>query len=235
MSPLRQALEDYISVRQALGFTLQSVARTLRRFVAYAEGLGASIITNKLALDWAQEPAEADPARWARRLGIVRHFAQYCSTFQPLTEVPPKGLLPFRYRRKPPHLYSDSEILQLIEFAKRLPSRSGLRAATYSTLFGLMAVTGMRSSEPIGLDRKDVDLSHGVITIRRSKFGKSRCVPLDVSSREALRRYQHHRDQLCPNPQTSRFFSRARLMGMLAYNALDLRKAVAGDWPQKAR
>jgi integrase len=206
MNPLRQALEEYLSVRRALGFTLCGSARALRRFVEYAEGRGASVITIGLALGWAQEPTKADPAQWARRLAMVRLFAQYCSSFQPHTEVPPKGLLPFRYWRKSPRLYSDGEILRLIEAAKRLPSRTGLRAATYSTILGLMAVTGMRMSEPIGLDREDVDLSLGVITIHRSKFGKSRCVPLAVSSQEALKRYQCQRDLLCRHPETSRFF-----------------------------
>lgn len=206
MSPLGQALEDYLTVRRSLGFRLRGVARALRRFVEYAERRGASVITTDLALRWAQEPASADPARWAERLGMVRHFAQYCSTFQATTEVPPKGLLPFRYTRKCPYLYSDSEILRLIEAAKRLPSRTGLRAATYSTLLGLMAVTGMRMGEPLGLDREDVDLSNGVITIRHAKFGKSRCVPLDPSSTEALGRYQRQRDLLCPHPQTPSFF-----------------------------
>ncbi|MDP9120038.1 MAG: tyrosine-type recombinase/integrase [Acidobacteriota bacterium] len=206
MNPLRQALADYLIVRRALGFKLCSDGRALRRFVEYAEGRSASVITTELALGWAQEVTEVDPARWAKRLRMVRQFAQYCSAFQPNTEVPPKGLLPFRYRRQPPYLYSEGEILRLIEAAKRLPSRTGLRAATYSTLLGLMAVTGMRMSEPIGLDRGDVDFSNGVITIRRSKFGKSRCIPLHASSQEALKRYQRLRDELCLHPQTPRFF-----------------------------
>jgi integrase/recombinase XerD len=183
MSQLREALDDYLAVRRALGFTLLKAERALRRFVEYAERRGASVITTQLALSWSQQVADADPACWTARLGVVRHFAQYCSTFQPETEIPPRGLLPFRYRRKAPYLYSDNEILRLIEAAKRLLSLTGLRAATYSTLLGLMAVTGMRMGEPLGLDCQDVDLSIGVITIRRGKFGKSRCVPLDASRR----------------------------------------------------
>jgi integrase/recombinase XerD len=130
MSQLREALDDYLAVRRALGFTLLKAERALRRFVEYAERRGASVITTKLALSWSQQVADADPACWTARLGVVRHFAQHCSTIQPETEIPPRGLLPFRYRRKAPYLYSDNEILRLIEAAKRLPSLTGLRAAT---------------------------------------------------------------------------------------------------------
>jgi integrase len=206
MSPLRQALEEYLAVRRALGFKLRGVGSTLRRFVELAEGKGVSFITTELALCWAQQPAEADPAYWATRLGMVRCFARHCSTLDSRTEVPPEGLLPHRFQRKPPYLYSAVEILRLIEAAKRLPSRTGLRAATYATLLGLMAVTGMRTGEPIGLDRGDVDLDRGVITIRRTKFDKSRYVPVDPSTQQALGQYQLQRDRLHPDPQSPSFF-----------------------------
>jgi integrase len=143
----------------------------------------------------------------------MRRFAQHCAALDPRTEVPPQALLPHRLQRKPPYLYSDSEILRLIEAAKRLPpvvgkrgSPPGLRAATFSTLLALMAVTGMRTSEPIGLDRDDVDLANGVITIRRTKFGKSRHVPIEHSTQQALGQYRHRRDWLCRHPQSPAFF-----------------------------
>lgn len=206
MSPLRQALEEYLAVRRALGFKLREAGRALRLFVEFAEEKGASFITTELALSWAQQPSEADPAYWTSRLGMVRCFARYCSTLDSRTELPPEGLLPHRFRRKPPYLYSDAQILRLIAAAERLPSRTGLRAATYSTLLGLMAVTGMRTSEPISLDRDDVDLDRGVMTIRSTKFGKSRYVPIDSSTQQALEQYQRRRDRLCLDPQTSSFF-----------------------------
>jgi integrase/recombinase XerD len=206
MSPLRQTLKEYLAVRRALGFKLRDSGFALTRFVDFAEAHDADFITTQLALTWAQQPVRADPARWARRLGIVRLFARYCAGLDSRTEVPAERLLPHASRRKPPHLYSDAEILRLLEAARTLPSRTGLRAATYETLFGLMAVTGMRTREPIGLDRDDVDFSEGVITIRHSKFGKSRCVPLDPSTQRALQNYQLRRDQLCPHPRTPAFF-----------------------------
>lgn len=210
MSPLRQALEEYLAVRRALGFKLQEPDRALRQFVAFVQAQGASVITTKLALQWAQQPAQADPARWARRLGMVRAFAQHCVGLDPKNEVPPKGLLTAKFRRKSPYLYSDSEILQLVEAAQSLRSRSGLRAATYATLLGLMAVTGMRTREPISLDRADVDLTHRVITIRQSKFGKSRCVPIDSTTQKVLEQYQFHRDRLFPYPRIPAFFLTAQ-------------------------
>jgi len=206
MSPLHQALEEYLAVRRALGFKLREAGSTLRRFVEFAEQKGASFITTELALSWAQQPSEAAPAYWASRLGMVRCFARYCRALDSRTEVPSDGLLPHRFRRKPPYLYSDVEILRLIGAAERLPSRTGLRAATYSTLLGLMAVTGMRTGEPISLDRGDVDLDRGVITLRFTKFDKSRYVPIDSSTQQALEQYQHRRDRLCPDLQIPSFF-----------------------------
>lgn len=210
MSPLHEALQEYLALRRALGFKLKKVERTLRRFVEFAEAEGAGFITTELALRWAQTPAHTDPAYQALRLGMVRLFAHHCSSLDPRTEVPPAELLPHKVRRQTPYLYSDTEIVGLVEAARQLPSRTGLRAATISTLLGLIAVTGMRRSEPIALDREDVDLTHGVITIRRSKFGKSRCLPLHPSTRQVLERYRAERDRLCPRPQTPSFFVSAQ-------------------------
>ena len=193
---LRDALEEYLNVRRALGFRLQNSGGLLKRFVSYAEQEGASSITTELALRWAMEQKKCQPAQWASRLSTVRIFARYMKALNPGTEVPPHGLLPYRFRRTQPYLYADEEITRLIQAARKLPSPLGLRAATYSTLFGLLAVTGMRMSEPIALDRDDVDLTRGILTIRRTKFGKSRIVPVHDSTREALRHYVKLRDRL---------------------------------------
>jgi integrase len=206
MSSLHEALQEYLAVRRALGFQLKKVEGTLRRFVEFAEAEGAGFITTELALRWAQAPAPATPAYQAARLSMVRLFARHCSSLDPRTEVPPADLLPHKVRRQAPYLYSDTEIVRLIEAARQLPSRTGLRAATISTLLGLIAVTGMRRGEPIALDWEDVDLSAGVITIRRSKFHKSRCLPLHPSTRQVLERYRAERDRLRPRPQTPSFF-----------------------------
>ena len=206
MKELRTALEEYLKVRRMFGFKLCIPGRLLQRFVAYAEQQGASCITRELAVQWATQPQHCQPAQWANRLSMVRTFARYVSATDPRTEIPPEGLLPHRFRRKAPYLYTDEEIARLIEAARHLPSPQGLRAATYATLFGLLAVTGMRMSEPIALDRDAVDLTRGILTVRRTKFGKTRIIPIHASTLKELRQYNELRDRLCPRAQTRSFF-----------------------------
>jgi integrase len=206
MSELHAALEEYLSVRRALGVKLRLPGRLLERFVDFAEREGAAVITTDLALRWATQPADAQPAQWANRLGMVRRFAQYRSAADPRTEVPPPYLLPFRTQRPAPYLYSDEEVSRLLVAARQLPSVTGLRPHTYATLFGLYAVTGMRTNEPLHLDREDVDLTRGVLTVRGTKFGKSRYLPIHPSSQQRLQAYAERRDALCPHPLDPSFF-----------------------------
>lgn len=212
MNALQQALEDYLATRRALGFELQAVEYHLRKFVAFMEEQNASHITAELSLLWAKQPADGDPANWARRLGIVRRFAAWHSATDPLTEIPPEGMLPYRYHRKRPYIYTDEEIASLVHKALELPSQKGLRGHTYSTIFGLLAVTGMRVSEVEALDRQDVDLDQGILTIRRTKFGKSRLLPLHETTRDALGDYAEKRDRLFPVTTTRSFFISERGM-----------------------
>jgi integrase len=206
MSELRKALEEYLAVRRALGFKLRLCGSLLHRFVAFAEQEGASFITTDLALRWATQPQNAQPAQWGNRLGMVRQFALYLQAADPRTEIPPEGLFPTGYPRKEPYIYSDSEISRLLQAAQRLQSLKGLRAATYSTLLGLLAVTGMRMCEPIALDRDDVDLESGILTVRKTKFDKSRLIPMHSTTQKALQQYVRLRDRICPQPQTLGFF-----------------------------
>jgi integrase len=203
---LREALEEYLKVRRMFGFKLRIPGSLLRTFVSYAEREGASCITRELAVKWATQPKNCQPCQWANRLSMVRTFARYVSALDPRTEIPLEGLLPHRYHRKSPYLYTDEQIARLIEAARQLLSPQGLRAATYATLFGLLAVTGMRMSEPIALDRDAADLTRGILTVRRTKFGKTRIVPIHASTLEELRHYAELRDRLCPRVQTPSFF-----------------------------
>ena len=198
---LREALEEYLTVRRALGFILAEPSRLLRKFVVYAEQEGTSFITTELAVRWAIQ-SDCRPAQWANRLSMVRRFACYMSALDARTEIPPQDLLPHRFRRPQPYLYTDEEITHLIRAAKELPSPLGLRGSTYSTLYGLIAVTGMRVSEPVALDRHGVDLTRGILTIRRTKFGKTRMLPLHASTVEALQHYVERRDRLFPNTES---------------------------------
>jgi hypothetical protein len=175
MTALRSALEQYLSIRQGLGYKYQPQARRLADFVSFMEKRKATTITTKLAVAWATLPPDRH-ASWALRLTDVRGFARHVASIDPGTEVPRVGILP-PLRRARPYIYSDTEIEALLKAALALPPASGLRRWTYHYLFGLIAVTGMRLSEAIGLERADVDLEEGVLTVRESKFGKSRLVP----------------------------------------------------------
>ena len=206
MSDLQAALDQYLDIRRALGFKLRDEGTVLPQFLLYLEKKGASFITTDLALQWATLPEKVLPAHWTRRLTMVRNFARFRSAADPRTEIPSQDLLPFRYRRKPPYIYDDGEILRLLKASSHLRSVTGLRASTYSTLFGLLAVTGMRVSEPIALNRGDVDLVRGILTVRLTKFGKSRLIPVHASTVEKLAAYNRLTDRFFSSPRCSSFF-----------------------------
>lgn len=206
MSALHDALASYLALRRGLGAGMVGPTRVLRRFVEFLDREGATVITRDLAFRWATEPSHATPATWAGRLNDVRRFAMWLSASDPRTEVPPRGLLPYRYRRCQPYIYRDEEIASILRHALRLPSPTGVRGLTYATLFGLLATTGMRVAEAVALDRDDVDLFNGVIAVRHGKFGKSRFVPVHASTRSALRRYARDRDRCLPAPSSCAFF-----------------------------
>ncbi len=204
MSRFREAAEEYLAIRRALGYKLIGQGRMLAGFVTFLEGSGASVITNRLALSWAQQPAGSSQVTHNQRLSVVRGFARHCQGFDPHTEVPATDLLPARFGRAVPYLYSPDEIASLMEAARTI--RTPLRAATFETLVGLLAVTGMRAGEAIGLDRDDVDLPGGRLLVRCGKNGKSREVALHPTTTEALSAYARRRDELCPRPKSPSFY-----------------------------
>lgn len=206
MNDLQTTLDKYLTIRRTLGFKLRDEGSVLPQFLNFIEDKGASFITTDMALQWATQPKNALPAHWARRLSMVRIFVLFCNAMDTRTQIPPKGLLPFRYHRKPPYIYSDIEISRLLKAASRLRSENGLRATTYTTVFGLIAATGMRISEPIALDREDVDLTQGILTIRRTKFGKSRLIPVHSSTMDKLVKYNELKSRIFPRPNSSSFF-----------------------------
>jgi integrase/recombinase XerD len=204
MTDLECRLQDYLRLRRALGFKLKFPGQVLPQFLAYLDTAGASTITTELAIRWTCLAVGVAPISLAHRLGAVREFARYMATLDPATEVPPFGIWPSTARRPTPYLWSDTEIRALLDAAARI--RSPLRAATHETFFGLLAATGMRVSEAINLARNDIDLTGGVITIRNTKYGRSRLVPLHPTVTSALRSYLTRRDELCPKPRTASFF-----------------------------
>jgi len=203
MSPLRQALTDYLAVRRSLGYRLDRPEKLLCQFIAYLEGAGASTITIESALAWATH-AGGDSSWHGHRLSVVRGFAVYLNSIDKAAEVPPAGLIPTRHRRATPYLYSGTDIAALMAAAASL--RYPLRVTTYQTLIGLLAASGMRVGEAIRLDQGDLDLAGGVITVRQSKFGKTRLLPLHPTTVTALRAYLRLRDRLHPHPSTPALF-----------------------------
>ena len=204
MSALDDHVEDYLRLRRALGYKLERHGVLLPKLVAYLEAAGATTVTNELAIAWARLPERSRPNHWAARLAVARGFARYLQTIDPATEVPPSGVFPARRHRPTPYLWSQEDIRRLLEGARDLPSP--LRAATHEALFGLLATTGMRIGEAIGLERDDVELGAGIITIREAKFDRSRLVPLHPSTTAAMSRYSKRRDSLCPRPRSTAFF-----------------------------
>jgi integrase len=234
MSALRQALAGYLAVRRSLGYKLDRPEKLLGQFISWLEDTAATTVTTDRVLAWATLPA-GDPYWHAYRLSVARGFAIHLHTIDPATEVPPTGLIPARPHRATPYLYSDAHITALIAAADNL--RFPLRTATYQTLIGLLAVTGMRVGEAIRLDRPDLDLTAGIITVRQSKFGKTRLLPLHPTTVSALRDYLRLRDRLHPHPGTPAVFispAGTRLLYCNVHATWKLLVASAGLQPRSA-
>jgi integrase/recombinase XerD len=223
MTRLRRAAEDYVSIRRALGFKLDRHPRLLAQFVAYLEEAGASTVTTGLALAWATIPAGTSPDWHRARLSVARGFAAYLAALDPGTQVPAADLLCRGDQRATPYLLSEDALASLVAAAGALAPP--LRAATYGTLFGLLAVAGLRVGEAIRLGRDDVDPAAGLLLVRNSKWDKSRELPLAPSTIAALSDYARTRDRLCPAPRQPSFFVSTRGT-RLVYS--DIRRTLLG-------
>ena len=208
MSTLAEHAKNYLTVRRALGFKLVGEGQLLAEFVACAEAAGQRTITTQFALEWARRPASGSRNYLSRRLRAVRGFARYLHALDPTGEIPPLELLPASKYRPAPYLYRNEEIVALMRAAGGL--RPPLRAATFQTPIGLLACTGLRIGEAIRLNRKNVDPANRLLTIRDSKFGKSREVLLHDSTVQALVDYDNLRDRLCPHPKERSFLITTR-------------------------
>jgi integrase len=206
MTVLEQHLDEYLQLRRTLGHKLGHAHRYLPRFVSYLDDHGAEFVTIEAALAWSlQRGVPVGSVVPADRMMIVRGFARYLSGIDPRTEVPPPGAIRHPHRWRRPFIYSDADVLAIIEQAGVVIAQP-LRSATYQTLIGLLATTGLRAGEALRLDRGDLDRAESVLRIRVSKFGKSRLVPLQASAIDALERYDHTRQRLLPDPSTDSLF-----------------------------
>lgn len=209
MSTIRAHAEDYLAMRRALGFKLTTFGQRLLSFIDYLDAHDLDVLTTDAALAWATAtPRSSDEVHWSRRLMVVRIFARHLAVLDPATEIPPADLLPHHYRRVTPYLYPPAEVTALLTAADGL--WPPLRALTWRSLIGLLAVSGLRTGEACRLDRADVDLDEGLLTVRDSKFGKNRQVPIHPSTVDALRGYGQARDRLPTAAGTAAWFVSTR-------------------------
>jgi len=208
---LQAAVQGYLKGRRQLGFDLTAPATELMRFARFADARGhKGPLTRELQLEWARQHVRStSTVTAARRIEILRPFAAYYRQFEVNTEVLPTHVLGRGHRRLTPHIYTGDEILQLLRHAESLTPLGGLRPLMYHTLFGLLATVGLRLSEALKLQVGDVDLVAGTITVRQSKFHKSRCLPIHASVVQALTEYRRMRDRhVDPDPGAPFFVSR---------------------------
>ena len=188
--------QRYLSIRRRLGADLSTEERILRRFTTFADKDGAEYVDTRLIMRWLESLPAASAGTRGARFRVARQFALWLHGMDSRHEVPPQGLVPAHVQRVHPHIYSDAEIFAIVERTKTLPSVYGMRGLTCSTLFGLIAVTGLRINEALRLDQADLDIETGVLRVRFGKLGKERLLPLDRTVVQQLERYGRERDRL---------------------------------------
>jgi integrase len=189
-------LQRYLNVRRNLGYDLSASGRVLRRFVAFLEARNEAHIKTELFLEWRTSFGGANQSTWSRRLGMIRLFASWLHSLDPGHQVPPSYLIPGRYQRKKPFIYTDDQVSRMMLAAARLASANGFRAITYPAFIGLVSVTGLRISEAIALNDAHVDMDNGVIMVHNGKNGKDRLLPVSASTKASLKTYIAKRDRL---------------------------------------
>jgi integrase len=200
-------VEDYLAARRQMGFSLDIAGTQLLAFARFADGGGhCGPVTADLMVRWSQSARQATPLTSARRLEVLRPFAKYRSQFDSATEILPRTFFGPAHRRLVPHIYNEQEIRALLKVTDNLLPIGGLRPLTYRTLFGLLAVTGMRISEALHLKAQDVDLQHELLTVRQTKFRKSRLVPLHGTTIAALTHYVQDRQRKLGGQNIEAFF-----------------------------
>ena len=221
---LPDRIEEYLAERRRLGFELHYMGQALGRFARYvAEAGHRGPLTVEVMASWAWQAkgGQGDRGTAARALRLLRPFTRWLQQFEPATEVADEATFGPVPGRLTPHIFRDEEIEALLEAAGRIGPP--LRSAVMRTLFGLIACTGLRISEALTLVDADVDLNLGVLTVRCSKFGKSRLVPLHSSAVAALCAYRLERTKYVPADPEGPFFIATR--GCCLGRALSARQA----------
>ena len=216
---LQAKVDEYLAERRRFGFELEAMGHALQSFSNYAVSVGhQGPLTIELMAAWARKDKaqRPTPGTWARRLELLRPFARWLGQFDPATQVPDESIFGSVPGRMAPHIYHDTEIIELLAAARRInPNGSSLRPATFETLFGLIAAAGLRVSEALTLLDKDVDLAAGTLTVRQTKFGKTRLLPLHPSTVQALAKYRQLRCREVSTTEETPFFiaTRGKFLG----------------------
>jgi len=204
---LAQAVDAYLKTRRSFGFGMVKASVELGSFVRFIKQIGHSgPLTVSLAMQWASQPQNCQPSYHALRLSIIRGFAQFQLAYDPQTEIPSAGYYASLCRRRTVHIYSREEIGLLLDAASVLGRVHRLRASTFCTLVGLLDCSGLRIGEALGLCDQDIDFSEGVLTIRRAKNGRTRRIPVQPSTVEALQRYRSLRQKALGSAVAPAFF-----------------------------
>ncbi len=216
--PLQAGVDDYLAERRRLGFALRSQDTLLADFAKFvADRHHDGALTVALMVDWVRrgKAGLGTPETWYRRMAKLRPFILYLRQFEPQTEIPEDSIFGPEPGRVAPHIYREDEIVALLDATRQLGPPGSLRAATFETLFGLMAATGLRVCEALHLQDADVDLKHGMLTVRGSKFAKSRQLPLHPGTVDALARFRRRRRRNVPTTDDTPFFTgnRGRRLG----------------------
>jgi integrase/recombinase XerD len=204
MSVLSAELAGYLALRRSMGFKLRRAEKLLNQFVQFCQTADVEVVTTEVALRWAALPEGASPAWVCLRLGVVRAFSRYLALVDGRSQVVPTNVVPHRHCRATPFLYSADQVQALMAAARSLCSP--VRQATFETIVGLLWATGMRVGEALGLNCDDVDLAHGVLTVREAKFGKTRELPLHETTTAALSAYATRRSRWSLPGTTEAFF-----------------------------
>jgi integrase/recombinase XerD len=202
MNTLREDIEEYLAMRRALGFKLKTHGKFLNNFADFFDRKNAEVVTTQIAVEWAEQAASSHSR--SQRLSYLRAFARYRSASDPRTEIPPDNLYPYRPKRAKPYIYSDDDVKELLDVACKLPNP--FRAETYRTLLGLLAVTGLRIGEALGLQLRNVDLIEGILIVEATKYSRSRILPLHDSTRKELLAYSKCRAEFLKGKSAPHFF-----------------------------
>lgn len=212
----------YLGERRRLGFALHRSGSLTLAFARFADANDhQGPLTAAIVLRWAREEAlYAEPFTWAGRVNVLRPFAHYLSDSEPATEFPSGSPFGRSHRRLAPHIYTPVEVEALVMAARRLPPPGGLTSATFATLFGLLAATGLRISEALRLCCGDLDDAEEQLTVRHAKFQRSRLVPLHPTVTDALRAYLPVRAKQGPMDAGSPLFMSEKTGGALQYHSV---------------